>query len=259
MTPPTKRPPPSDVYDLVVIGGGSGGLATARRARSLGARVCLVDRDVGRLGGTCVNAGCVPKKLFWIEAERQLSVSTFAEHDNSQCVNTKSTFNWEGFRKRREEYVARLNAIHAGNLKREGIDVVEGEAKLIDENSISITPNATHAKEVLMEAKYIVIATGSHPVLPQDIKNYELGVTSDDFFKLTKQPRKCAIVGGGYVSAELAGILHSFGTKVSVFVRGDNMLGARFDDMLQGVLTETMQMSMDLRLNVQVSALEKEG
>ena len=119
-------------------------------------------------------------------------------------------------------------------------------------------PNATDAKEVLVESKYIVIATGSHPIIPQEVKNYELGVTSDDF-KLTKQPKKCAIIGGGYVSAELAGILHSFGTKVSVFVRGDKMLGARFDDMLQDSLTETMQKSMDLRLNTQVRALEKEG
>ena len=258
MTPPTKRARPNEAYDLVVIGGGSGGLAAARRARLLGARVCLVDREVGRLGGTCVNVGCVPKKLFWIEAERMINTSTFVEHGNSQCATSKTSFNWSEFKRRREEYIGRLNVIYKDNLVKEGIDVIEGKAKLVDDRTISITPNTAGAEELLVDARYIVIATGSHPVLPQGIKNHELGITSDDFFRLPLQPRRCAIVGGGYVAAELAGIFRSFGTEVSVFVRGTSMLGIRFDEMLQRVVTETMQRNMTLHLSTQVCALERE-
>ena len=181
MATPTKRARPQEAYDMVVIGGGSGGLAAARRARSLGARVCLVDRNVGRLGGTCVNAGCVPKKLFWIEAERLVNASNFLELGNPQSSNVPQTsFQWEQFKKKRYDYIARLNGIYAANLAKEGIDIIEGEARLIDNRTISITPN-TADEELLVDTKYIVLATGSHPVLPQSVKNYELGITSDDF------------------------------------------------------------------------------
>ena len=268
MSSPSKRARPNEAYDMVVIGGGSGGLAVARRARSLGARVCLVDKDIKRLGGTCVNSGCVPKKLFWNEAERFINASNFVQQDNPQSGkgdggSVQNPFQWEQFKKKREEYVARLNGIYAANLAKEGIDIIEGEARLIDNKTLSITTTNTSTtvadEGLLVGTKYIVIATGSHPILPLSVKNYELGITSDDFFLLNSQPKKCAIIGGGYVAAELAGILHALGTDVSVFVRGCCMLGVKFDDILQKAVTETMQKNMHLHVNTQVIGLEKEG
>lgn len=216
-----------NTFDYVVIGGGSGGLASAQRAADYGAKVALIEYQ--RLGGTCVNVGCVPKKIMWTAAQIQGAL-----HDAKGYGFTlgESHLNWHELVEKREAYIHRLNGIYASNLQKRNIDVFVGVGRF---NS----PTQVAVGDSVLNAKHILIATGSQPMLPT-IPGAQLGITSDGFFELKKQPKKVAIVGSGYIAVEIAGVLRELGSEVHLCLRKTHIL-KEFDAMLGEMLMTEMQ------------------
>ena len=214
-------------YDYIAIGGGSGGVATARRAAEYGARALVVEAN--RLGGTCVNVGCVPKKVMWYAAGIAQAMRDAAGYGFS-VGDTR--FDWNTLKSRRDAYIARLNGIYANMLEKAGVDVVRGFARFVDARTIEVNGER-------FSAPHIVIATGGRPLVP-DIPGAELGIESDGFFALEQQPRRVAVVGGGYIAVELAGVFNALGSEVSMLVRGPHLLRP-FDALLREELMAQMQ------------------
>lgn len=214
-------------FDLVVIGGGSGGLAHAQRAAEYGAKVAVAES--GQLGGTCVNVGCVPKKVMWYAAS--MAESQILATDFGFDV-TVDGHRWGDLKRSRDAYIERLNTIYANNLEKKSISHLAGHARLLDANTIDIDGER-------YQAERITIATGGYPVIP-DIPGAEYGITSDGFFELEERPQRVAMVGSGYVSVELGGVFRALGSDVSVFIRKDSVLRS-FDDMLQSELIQAME------------------
>jgi len=213
-------------FDYVVIGGGSGGLASAQRAADYGAKVALIERE--RLGGTCVNVGCVPKKIMWSAAQlmgqlHDLEGMGFDIGDISH--------DFGGLVERREAYIRRLNGIYANNLAKRNIAVFEGTGQFVSPTEVSVGENR-------LRANHILIATGSQPIWPS-IKGASLGMTSDGFFSLTKLPRKVAVVGSGYIAVEIAGVLQELGAEVHLCIRRNSVL-REFDALLGEALMVEM-------------------
>lgn len=215
-------------WDLITIGGGSGGLAAAQRAAQLGARVALIEQ--GRLGGTCVNVGCVPKKVMWNAASLRHALS--AARDYGFGLPQAVSHDWAALRAKRDAYVKRLNDIYARNLASRNIRLVRGRACLAGPRSVQVGNE-------LLEGRHIIIATGGYPAVP-DLPGAALGITSDGFFELDACPRRVAVVGGGYIAVELAGVLRALGSEVSFFARFDSLLRS-FDEMLQRSVIEALQ------------------
>ncbi|HSW05135.1 glutathione-disulfide reductase [Aquabacterium sp.] len=213
-------------YELIAIGGGSGGLAVTQRAAEYGARTAVVEPE--RLGGTCVNAGCVPKKVMWNAAhlmQGARDASAYAiEVSPPRC-------DWAELRRRRDAYIARLNGVYARNLDRRQVAVHVGAAAFVNAHTLSVGDR-------LLTADRIVIATGSRPSLPV-MPGAHLGLNSDDFFKLDALPERVAVVGSGYIAVELAGVLNGFGARVDLLIRKDAVLRG-FDPMIQAALMREM-------------------
>lgn len=228
-------------FDLIVLGGGSGGLATAQRAAQYGARVAVFES--GRLGGTCVNVGCVPKKVMWNAVEIGSAIDAAADYGFDLSLRGHD---WHRLRAGRDAYVERLNGIYARNLDARAITTVRSRARLAGPRTVVDDRGATY------EAAHIVIATGGYPLLPS-IPGAELGISSDGFFELGALPRKVAVVGSGYVAVELAGVLAGLGSEVSLFVRFDRVL-RHFDVMLSDELMAGMQ---DAGINLVTHAVPK--
>ena len=205
-------------YDLVVIGGGSGGLAAAQRAAEYGAKVVLAES--GRLGGTCVNVGCVPKKIMWNAAE--LGSVFHDARDYGFDVEARG-LDWASLKAKRDAYIERLNGIYAANLAKRSVELVRARASFVDAHTVS-------AGGRLLRAEHIYIATGGRPRVP-GIPGAGLGITSDGFFELAARPRRVAVVGSSYIAIELAGIFAGVGTETTLVLRGDTALKS-FDDML---------------------------
>ncbi len=219
-------PESSGKYDLIVIGAGSGGLAAAQRAAEYGASVAVV--EAGRLGGTCVNVGCVPKKVMWQAAELAHAVDD--ARDYGFDVESRA-HDWHALKTARDGYIERLNGIYARNLERRGVTLLRGTGRLRDRNTVEV-------EGVVHRAERIFIATGGRPEWP-DIPGAELGITSDGFFELDACPRRVAVVGSGYIAVELAGVLAALGAEVTLVVRRDGVL-RRFDAMLREYLQESL-------------------
>jgi glutathione reductase (NADPH) len=216
-------------YDFLVIGGGSGGLAAAKRAAAHGARTALIERD--RLGGTCVNRGCVPKKVMYNAA----SIAEMLRDARSYGFDVGANgFDWNRLKTARDAYVERLNEIYRRGLTSAGATEISGEAKFVDAHTVDVGGTR-------LSAKHVLIATGAYRNRP-GIPGAELGITSDGFFDLDTQPNCVLIAGGGYVAVELAGIFHSLGSEVTLLLRGERLL-ARFDASLRDVLLEEMEES----------------
>jgi glutathione reductase (NADPH) len=215
-------------FDLIVLGGGSGGLAAAQRAAEYGARVALL--EPGRLGGTCVNVGCVPKKVMW-----NAGSLAHALHDApAYGFDVRAHgHDWGKLKLGRDAYVQRLNAIYARNLERKGVAMIRARGRLTSPREILGSDGEMYA------AQHVVIATGGYPRIPS-IKGAALGITSDGFFDLPSLPRRVAIVGSGYVAVELGGVLRALGSEVAVFVRFDGVL-RHFDPVLSLRLAAEMQ------------------
>lgn len=213
-------------FDLIVIGAGSGGLAAAQRAAEYGARVAIVEK--GRLGGTCVNVGCVPKKVMWYAAE----IAHQVEDASGYGFNVElRDHNWPALQQARDAYVERLNGIYARNLERRNVTLLAGIARLLDARRVDVDGE-------IVTAERIIIATGGHPLTPA-IPGAGHGITSDGFFELASCPKRIAVVGAGYIAVELAGVLAALGAEVTLVVRGDGVL-RRFDDMLRELLQESL-------------------
>ena len=219
----------SKKYDLLVVGGGSGGLAHAQRAAEYGVNVAVVEH--GPLGGTCVNVGCVPKKVMWYAAHYAQELKHAADYGYDVSVKGHD---WAALKSRRDAYIARLNNIYETNLDKRGVTYIAGDAKFIDANTIAVGNERYQAERV-------VIATGGQPIVPS-ISGAELGITSDGFFALEQQPRRVLIAGSGYVAVELAGVLNGLGSETKVIVRKNGVLRG-FDKMLSSELIDTMRKS----------------
>ena len=219
----------SERFDLLVIGGGSGGLAHAQRAAEYGANVAVIEH--GPLGGTCVNVGCVPKKVMWYAANYAHQLHHAVDYGYDISVNNHD---WAALKTRRDAYVARLNDIYGSNLDKRGVTFIEGHARFVDANTVDVDGTEYVAER-------IVVATGGQPIVP-DIPGAALGITSDGFFELAEQPKRVLIAGSGYIAVELAGIFSGLGSETGVIVRKDSVL-REFDSMLGSELMETMRKS----------------
>jgi glutathione reductase (NADPH) len=226
----------SDQYDLVVIGGGSGGLAAAKRAAEYGARVVLIES--GRLGGACVNVGCVPKKVMWNAADLAVGLHDAPEY-GFRLKN--DGLEWPVMKQKRDAYVLKLNGIHETLLSAKKVELVRGHAQFLDAHTVL-------AAERRLTAKHIIIATGSQPMVPP-IKGAELGITSDGFFELEERPQRVAVVGSGYIAIEVAGILNNLGPKTTLVLRGETCLRG-FDSMIgQSTLKILRDGGVDVAIN----------
>jgi len=205
-------------FDLVVIGGGSGGLAAAQRAAEHGARAVLIES--GRLGGTCVNVGCVPKKIMWNAAE--LGGALHDARDYAFHLDEWG-HDWHSLKGKRDAYITKLNDIYAANLARRKVELVRGRASFLDARTVSVNGRS-------LSAPHIVIATGGRPQVPR-IPGAELGITSDGFFELEALPPRVLVAGGGYIAVELSGIFAALGARTTLALRGPMPLRT-FDPMI---------------------------
>ena len=216
----------SEHFDLLAVGGGSGGLATARRAARHGARAAVIES--ARLGGTCVNVGCVPKKVMWNAAHTMDALRRAGDYGIQAGA---PRLDWPVLKSRRDAYIERLNGIYARNLEKDAVTVFQGHGRFAGPAELEVDGQR-------ITADHIVIATGGKPVWPR-IPGAELGIDSDGFFELATQPRRVAVVGAGYIAVELAGVLAGLGSDVSLVVRRDGPLRG-FDALLQEGLVEAL-------------------
>lgn len=232
-------------FDLIAIGAGSGGLAVARKAAQLGRKVAVV--EARELGGTCVNRGCVPKKVLWHAAQLAHAVEDAPDFGIS---TSKSKTNWRQLVQGRNDYVGRIQDNWQNNLQLDNISIINGEAEFLSKREISVNGQ-------VYSADHIVIATGSQPIIPP-LPGAELGISSDGFFALEEQPEKVAIIGGGYIAVELAGLMNALGSSVTV-VALENRLLERFDVMLGEELQQHMQsQGIEVHTGFQASELSKD-
>lgn len=239
------------LFDLVVIGGGSGGIATANRAALHGAKVALV--EASRLGGTCVNLGCVPKKIMYCAGS---IADAIREGDAYGFEGLPApVLNWGRLKTKRDAYIHRLNGIYQSTLQKNGVTVLNGWARLLGENKVSVSLQDSGVQ--LLKGKHVVIATGSHGIIPADVPGHELGSTSDGFFAMEQQPESVAIVGAGYIGVELAGVLNALGSRVSMFTRKCGVL-THFDSMIQTSCTAHLaQSGVEMVCESTIEAVER--
>jgi glutathione reductase (NADPH) len=235
-------------YDVVVLGGGSGGLAAAFRAARHGARVAML--EPGELGGTCVNVGCVPKKAMWLAADLAGKI----EQANALGfeVEPHPALDWDTLIAHRQGYIANIHASYRKRLDADGISVLPRRGRLRDAHTVVCSDG------VAISAQHIVIATGAHPMRPS-FEGAALGSISDDFFKLRAAPERAAVVGGGYIAIELAGLLQALGSHVEMFVKGRRLL-ERFDAELAAQLAESLhQQGVRVHFEYRARRIEQAG
>lgn len=220
-----------DSYDYLVIGGGSGGMASARRAAAHGARVALVEG--AQLGGTCVNRGCVPKKITWNASVLATEVADARAYGSivPEPAAGVASFDWARFKAQRDAYLERLRGIYASRLELDDVEHVPGWARFVGPREVEVGGRR-------LAGEHVLIATGGRPTLPS-LPGAELGITSDDFFLLEEQPQCVAVVGAGYIAVELASMLAALGSTVTLFLRGEQVLRT-FDVLLRETLLEQL-------------------
>ncbi|KAF9009473.1 glutathione reductase [Cyathus striatus] len=236
--PPIFDKPTAEKYDFVVIGGGSGGSGASRRAASYGKKVAVVEATP-YLGGTCVNVGCVPKKIMWHAADlRDKILHQAPGYKFSGLENVK--FDWAAFKPQRDAYIRRLNGIYANNFDKEGVEFHRGFGKLLSPNTVEVT--RPDGEKYTLTSDSICIAVGGQPVIPsnEEIPGASLGIDSDGFFDLAEQPKRVAVIGAGYIAVELAGVFNALGTETHLIIRGETVLRT-FDPVIQDTLTPWME------------------
>ncbi len=213
-------------FDFLAIGGGSGGIAAANRAARYGAKCAVIEK--ARLGGTCVNVGCVPKKVMWNGA----TLAHALEHaEDYGFALAGLEFHWSKLKQARDAYVLNLNRHYHTSLEDNKVSLIHGSARFIDSHTIEVEGER-------YTSEHILIATGGSPQIPE-IPGAEFGITSDGFFELEQRPKRVAIVGAGYIAVELAGVLNALGSEVSLLLRRGHFLD-QFDAMLRETLMEEM-------------------
>lgn len=221
-------------YDIIAIGGGSGGIATMNRAGEHGAKAAVIEEK--KLGGTCVNVGCVPKKIMWYGA--QIAESFHHYGPDYGFTSSDVQFDFAKLRQSREAYIDRARSSYDGSFKRNGVDLIEGRAHFVDSHTVSVNGE-------LIRAEHIVIATGARPSIP-NIPGAELGGSSDDVFAWEQLPESVAILGAGYIAVELAGVLHALGVKTDLFVRRDRPLRGFDSYVVEGLVNEMEKTGLPL-------------
>ncbi len=231
-------------YDFLVIGAGSGGIAAANRAAEHGARVGVIEK--ARPGGTCVNLGCIPKKIMWNAAVLAERTALARKAGLGAC---DAAVDFGALHAARERHIAALNKRYLERFAALGVTFIEGHGTFVDPHTVSIGPT-------LLSGTHILIATGAHPVVP-DLPGAALGITSDGFFALAAQPRRVAIIGSGYVAVELAGVLRGLGSEVVLFARRERLLSS-FDAMLGDELLGAMGLQgIEVLLGARIARLAR--
>jgi len=231
-------------YDLFVIGAGSGGVRAARLAAQCGMKVAVAEEK--HLGGTCVNVGCVPKKLMVYAAHVRDELTDAAGYG---WMIGESRFDWPTFIANKNREIQRLNGIYENLLTDAGVTILDGRATFRDAHTLIVGDQPVTAERIL-------IAVGAHPFVP-DIPGHELTITSDEAFYLETQPRHVTIVGGGYIGVEFAGIFHGMGSDVTQLYRGPLFLRG-FDEELRRMLADQMiARGIDLRHDINIEKIEK--
>lgn len=236
------------MYDLIVIGGGSGGVRASRIAASHGANVALVE---GRhLGGTCVNVGCVPKKLYAYSAGfRQDALDAAGYGWSGGLVDHDLSHDWQKLAEHKDKEINRLQGIYKSLLK--DLDLYEGYGRFVNDREVEVNGRRLHGDKIL-------IATGRRSQIP-DIPGADLFVDSDRMFELKKRPQHIVIYGGGYIAVEFAGILRGHGSDVTLVYRGPNILKNFDTDMREHLVEEMTKKGVRLCLNQTIDALKKAG
>jgi len=231
-------------YDLFTIGAGSGGVRASRMSARYGARVAVAEERY--LGGTCVNVGCVPKKLF-----------VYASHFSEEMADARSfgwtpgeaSFDWHRLIANKDREIARLNGVYRRLLDEAGVVVYDARARLLD-------PHTVEVGDRRVRARHILVATGSTPHVPPEVPGTELAVTSNEVFHLDELPRRAVIIGGGYIAVEFASIFHGLGVETVLLYRRELFLRG-FDGDLRRALAEEMRgRGIDLRFDARVAGIE---
>ena len=233
-------------YDLIAIGAGSGGLSVAERAARYGAKCAVIEH--GPLGGTCVNVGCVPKKVMWFGAGLAHALEDATGYGFSLSAHS---FDWAVLKQARDRYVHNINSWYHTYLADSNIDEIVGSARFVDAHTVEVA-GARYS------ADHIVIAVGGYPTLP-DLPGADLGITSDGFFALTELPRRVAVVGSGYIAVELAGVLNALGADVTLLLRRETLLRG-FDAMLrESLMEEMLNAGIGILAGTQVVSVDRQG
>jgi len=232
-------------FDLFTLGAGSGGVRASRMSAGYGARVAIAEERL--LGGTCVNLGCIPKKLLvyasQVRAEVEVAVKGYGWSIEPGCHD------WANFIANKDREIARLNGVYAGLLDDAGVARIEGHASIVDPHSVEVDGKP-------YTAEHILVATGSWPQVP-DLPGREHTITSNEVFHLAEMPRRVIIVGGGYIAVEFAGIFHGLGASVTQLYRGPLFLRGFDDDVRTGLAQEMRRQGIDLRFDADPARLEK--
>ncbi len=236
----------SEHFDFLVLGGGSGGIAAAVRAAEYGARSAVVESH--KLGGTCVNVGCVPKKVMWYGA----SIAHVLEDSRDYGFEVDGTrFDWSRLKVSRDAYVARLNEAYRSRLDSNDIAHICGRGRFVGERAVEVNGDR-------LSADHVLIAVGGAPTWP-DIPGAELGISSDGFFELERCPERVVVVGGGYIAVELSGMFQALGAEVSMVIRRDLPLRG-FDQSIRQALHEALKESgIEVLSETQVERVARNG
>lgn len=231
-------------FDLFTIGAGSGGVRASRVAATTGAKVAVA--EASRLGGTCVNVGCVPKKLLVYASQ---FAAGFQDARGFGWTVGDSSFDWPTLIENKDREIARLNEVYRNLLDSSGVEIIEGRARLRDRHTVEVNGRTYTAKNVL-------VATGGKPFQPP-VPGAELTITSDDAFFLEDLPRRVVIVGGGYVATEFAGIFNGMGSEVTLLYRGPLFLRGFDDDVRTELAQEMRKGGIDLRFETMVHRIHR--
>ena len=233
-------------FDLFVIGAGSGGVRAARMAAQRGARVAVADD--APLGGTCVNLGCIPKKLYSFAAHY---AEAFEESHGYGWSGPAPVLDWTVLKARRAAEIGRLNAIYARLLNEAGATVLRGRARVVGANEVEVNGQ-------VVRAMHILVATGARPVAPA-LPGVELAITSNEIFDLREFPRHLVVVGGGYIACEFVSIFRGLGAQVTQLYRGEQVLRGFDDDVRHFVAAEMRKKGVDLRTHSDVERIERDA
>ena len=232
-------------FDLFVVGAGSGGIATARRAAEYGAKVGIVEND--RLGGTCVNRGCVPKKLMVYASHFP---TDFQAASGYGWTVGETNFDWKTMIAAVNQEVDRLNGIYQRMLDNSQVKIYRGHGRFIDSHTIAIGEEKVTAEKIL-------IAVGGKPVKPKEIPGIEDTITSREIFHLQEQPKHIVILGGGYIGVEFACILKGLGSEVTQIIRADKILRDFDEDIRSEIQSQMQEHGIKILNNTQIIAIEK--